>query len=79
MMTLAAGAGIGLYFEGLLFGWTGSHTVSITWMITAGAIAPLAIALWIPETATRELEEIAPPRSAARVGRKGETPQKGEV
>jgi MFS family permease len=79
MMTLAAGAGIGLYFEGLLFGWTGSHSVSITWMITAGAIAPLAIALWIPETAARELEEIAPARSAARVGRKGETPPKGEV
>jgi putative MFS transporter len=42
MMTLAAGGGLGLYVEGLLFPLAGSHSASITWMVTAGALAPLA-------------------------------------
>ena len=70
MMMLAAGGGIGLYVEGMLFPLAGSHSASITWMITAGAVAPIAIAFWIPETAIRELEEIAPPRRRRRPHRK---------
>jgi hypothetical protein len=41
------------------------HAAAITWMLLAAPIAPLVVALWLPETASRELEEIAPDRQVA--------------
>lgn len=52
----------GLAIEGTLYTWTGSHAAAITWMASALVIPPLVIAFFLPETATRELEEIAPER-----------------
>ena len=43
----------------LLYGATGSHAVSITWLLLVTPISPI-ILLFVPETARRELEEIAP-------------------
>jgi putative MFS transporter len=53
------GASLGLWVVSLLYGVTGSHAVSITWVLLLTPITPLVI-LFIPETARRELEEIAP-------------------
>jgi putative MFS transporter len=54
------GGALGLVTEGFLFEATGSHAAAITWMLTAIAVAALAVARWLPETARRPLEEIAP-------------------
>ncbi len=54
------GGAIGLFLEGSLFVATGSHTTAITWMLGAAWISPLVIVVFLPETAMRELEEIAP-------------------
>jgi predicted MFS family arabinose efflux permease len=53
------GASLGLGIMSLLFGLTGSHPASITWLLLLTPISPL-ILLFLPETAGRELEEIAP-------------------
>ena len=53
------GASMGLWILSLLYGVTGSHSVSITWVLLLTPISPF-ILLFIPETARRELEEIAP-------------------
>jgi MFS family permease len=53
----------GLALEGTLYTLTGSHSAAITWMASALVIPPIVIALFLPETATRELEDIAPERS----------------
>jgi putative MFS transporter len=53
------GASIGLGILTLLYGVTGSHSVSITWLLLLTPISPF-ILLFMPETAGRELEEIAP-------------------
>jgi putative MFS transporter len=54
-----AGASLGLGILTLLYAATGSHSASITWVLLLTPISPL-ILLFIPETAGRELEEIAP-------------------
>ncbi len=56
------GGVIGLFLEGALFAPTSSHA-AITWMLAAAWIAPLVIAAFLPETAGRELEEIASGRA----------------
>jgi hypothetical protein len=56
------GAIAGLAIEGTLYEMTGSHAAAITWMCAALVIPPLGIAFLLPETATRELEDIAPER-----------------
>lgn len=56
------GASLGLAILSLLYGATGSHSASITWLLVLTPISPL-ILLFVPETARRELEEIAPDRS----------------
>jgi putative MFS transporter len=56
------GAALGLWVEGQLYGVVGSHAAAITLMLVVVPIAPLIIALTLPETAARELEEIAPER-----------------
>ena len=53
------GASIGLGILTLLYGVTASHSVSITWLLILTPISPF-ILLFMPETAGRELEEIAP-------------------
>jgi len=53
------GASLGLSFLSLLYAATGSHSVSITWLLLLTPISPI-ILLFVPETARRELEEIAP-------------------
>ncbi len=53
------GSSLGLWAVGLLYGLTGSHAASNTWILAVTPIAPLA-ALLLPETASRELEEISP-------------------
>ena len=54
------GASLGLWIVGLLYAATSSHAVSITWILVLTPISPLVALLLIPETAGRELEEIAP-------------------
>ncbi len=56
--TVAGSAG--LWIEGALFPLAGGHAEAITWMLGLTWIAPLVVALLLPETARRELEEIAP-------------------
>ena len=53
------GAAAGLYGLGALYGVTQSHPVSITWLLVLTPIAPIAL-LFVPETAGRNLEDIAP-------------------
>jgi MFS-type transporter involved in bile tolerance (Atg22 family) len=53
------GASLGLWSVSLLYAVTGSHAESITWVLILTPISPLVVLL-IPETARRELEEIAP-------------------
>ncbi|MCP3983877.1 MAG: MFS transporter, partial [bacterium] len=52
----------GLALEGTLYQITGSHAAAITLMIPALGITPIVILLFLPETATRELEDISPER-----------------
>lgn len=52
------GASAGLLLLGVLYGATGSHPASITWMLLLTPLSPLVL-LFVPETAGRELEEIA--------------------
>jgi predicted MFS family arabinose efflux permease len=56
------GASAGLVLEGVLYTQAGSHALAITWMMPVMVVTPLVILLFVPETATRELEEIAPER-----------------
>lgn len=56
------GASAGLVLEGFLYTQAGSHALAITWMMPVLILPPLLILLFIPETATRELEEISPER-----------------
>jgi putative MFS transporter len=54
------GASLGLAMVSLLYALTGSHPTSITWILIVTPISPLVILFFVPETARRELEEIAP-------------------
>jgi predicted MFS family arabinose efflux permease len=54
------GAALGLWLEGYLFVLVGSHAQAITWMLIVTPIAPIVIALFVPETANQELEAISP-------------------
>ena len=55
-------AALGLWTEGRLYGVVGSHAAAITLMLVVLPLAPLIIAFALPETAARELEDIAPER-----------------
>ena len=59
------GASLGLAILTLLYAATGSHSASITWVLLLTPVSPL-ILLFIPETAGRELEEIAPDQTPAQ-------------
>ena len=54
------GSSLGLWVLGLLYAVTGSHAISNTWILVLTPIAPLVAVFSVPETAARELEEIAP-------------------
>ena len=56
------GASSGLWILTLLYGATGNHAASMTWMLLVTPVAPV-ILLLVPETARRELEEITPDRT----------------
>jgi MFS family permease len=52
----------GLALEGTLYQIAGSHAAAITLMIPPLLITPVVIFAFLPETATRELEDISPER-----------------
>ncbi len=54
----------GLALEGLLYDVLGSHARAIAWTVPVLLLPPLVIAALLPETAARELEDIAPERGA---------------
>jgi len=54
------GAALGLWVEARIYAVVGSHGTAITWMLIVTPIAPIIAALFLPETANLELEEIAP-------------------
>lgn len=54
------GGVLGLALEGNLYTLAGSHAAAITWMAPVVLISPIAVALLLPETASRELEDISP-------------------
>ena len=49
----------GLALVSLLFGVLGSNWIAIVSLCAVGVLAPICILLLFPETAGRELEEIA--------------------
>jgi putative MFS transporter len=59
------GAALGLFLEGILYHHLGSHSAAITALLVAAPIAPIVAGVFLPETASRELEEISPERGAA--------------
>ena len=56
------GAATGLWLEGIIYARLGSHAAAITAMLAVVPIAPLVVAICLPETANRELEEVSPER-----------------
>jgi hypothetical protein len=54
------GGALGLGLESVLYGVTGSHWSAISLLIGVTLFAPLVVALALPETAGRTLEEISP-------------------
>lgn len=52
----------GLAIEGTLYELTGSHAAAITTMLPVLLLPPLIVLVAVPETAARELEQIAPER-----------------
>lgn len=59
---------LGLWSEGWLFDAAGSHGAALVRLLPLVLLAPLAARLLLPETATRELEEIAPAAPAPAEG-----------
>jgi hypothetical protein len=57
------GAALGLALESALYAALGSHWEAVSVLLTGTLLAPLVIALGLPETAGRSLEEIAPERA----------------
>ena len=55
-----AGAVSGLWLEGALYGLAGSHSQAIAWMLPVTLLSVVVVVAFLPETASRALEEIAP-------------------
>lgn len=53
------GGALGLFLEGVLFNFTGSHARAVCYLTVFWMVAP-AIMWFLPETSGRELEEISP-------------------
>jgi len=63
--TWMAGGSLGLVVvESQLYPLAGSHAAALTAMLAGAWVAPLVVMLFIPETARREREHIAPDRDA---------------
>lgn len=56
------GGAIGLWAEGHLYNYFGSHPAAISALVLALPLAPCIVWFWLPETANRELEEVSPER-----------------
>ena len=54
------GGALGLFAEGMLYGFAGSHWTAICYVSTFWIIAPIVMFIFFPETASRELEAISP-------------------
>jgi MFS transporter len=54
------GGALGLFFEGILYGVTGSHWIAIRYLAISWMLSPIIVFTFFPETAGRELEEISP-------------------
>jgi len=61
MASTLAGS-LGLWLESVLYPIAGSHALALTWMLPALALPLVVVTLRVPETALRELEQIAPER-----------------
>ena len=59
------GASLGLWLLGALHRTTGSHAVSMDWLLLVTPISPIVLC-FVPETARRDLDEIAPDPIEAR-------------
>ncbi len=57
------GAVIGLSLEGPLYERLGSHELAISALVPLLIVPPLVVALFLPETAQRELEDVSPERA----------------
>ena len=53
------GGALGLFLEGVLYNFTGSHARAVCYLTVFWIISPM-IMLFLPETSGRELEEISP-------------------
>jgi MFS family permease len=53
-------AAVGLVIEGFLYDIYGSHNAAITALLVVAPIGPIVGWIFLPETASRELEEISP-------------------
>ncbi|MGB1087977.1 MAG: MFS transporter, partial [Alphaproteobacteria bacterium] len=56
----AVGAGIGLMLQSELYEITGNHAEAIVWLLALVPVGMVATLLFLPETAGRNLEDIAP-------------------
>ena len=61
-MVATVAAAAGLWVEGHLYVFAGSHGAAITWMLLVTPISPVIIWRCLPETANQELEVISPER-----------------
>ncbi len=61
-VVMTIGGAIGLWVEGNLYSYFGSHPAAITALVLALPVAPLIVWFWLPETAKRELDEVSPER-----------------
>jgi MFS family permease len=60
-----AGGALGLFFEGILYGVTGSHWIAIRYLTVFWMLSPIIVFMFFPETAGRELEDISPDTTLA--------------
>jgi MHS family proline/betaine transporter-like MFS transporter len=62
LIVITVGGSLGLALESVLYPLTGSHWHAISLLLGVTLIAPLVVALALPETAGKTLEEISPER-----------------
>jgi MFS family permease len=60
MVARLTGGALGLFLEGLLYAIAGTHWSAVRYLVVFPLVASIAMYLFFPETAGRELEEIAP-------------------
>jgi hypothetical protein len=60
MVARLTGGALGLFLEGVLYGIVRTHWLAVRYLLVFPLVASIAMYLFFPETAGRELEEIAP-------------------